>query len=428
MNLFTSPVTLPDQLELIGRIGKGGAGSLFLVRDITGRILALKIVNSRWQEKEFSALTELRNLPVHSALIQVFQVGTLPDGKLFYTMELADNIADNPDSDYVPDTLSRRINMNQLPFDQILNLFIEIAEGAKHLHEHGLFHGDIKPENIIFVNGKPKLADFGTLSSEGNSGTAGFMAEHPKSVSDRDCYALSKTLYCAWSRRDVSEYPMLPEAFDGRELRLIRSVYHKGCNPVPEKRFGSTEEFIAVLKKLSVRRERNFPVAGVLICGILVLTVIPAVFFFLKPEKSQTDGSIPAQKKTSPLPKVKNSNRPEIAMMEITLRAGSEFSGDIRGGLDYRFRPYFESLNSSDFKKSDEEHVKWFQTFYKDCDRLESLRKELLAEEDPEKRLALFRTSGFDDLYTSLHRRSMEFDHKFILTVRDLHHRKFLEK
>ena len=49
MNRFDLPeIQLPDNLEMLGKIDCGGAGSVFRVRDITGKILALKIVNRSW--------------------------------------------------------------------------------------------------------------------------------------------------------------------------------------------------------------------------------------------------------------------------------------------------------------------------------------------------------------------------------------------
>ena len=37
----------------------------------------------------------------------------------------------------------------------------ELLDGLSFLHKHGLVHRDIKPDNIIFVNGKAKLSDPG---------------------------------------------------------------------------------------------------------------------------------------------------------------------------------------------------------------------------------------------------------------------------
>lgn len=57
----------------------------------------------------------------------------------------------------------------------------EIAKLVADLHNQGVAHGDIKPENIVVCNGKYKLIDFGlskfhTTSTTSRSGTTNYMA------------------------------------------------------------------------------------------------------------------------------------------------------------------------------------------------------------------------------------------------------------
>ena len=379
MNGLHFKIELPDNLELTGGIDRGGAGSVFRVRDITGKMLALKIVNPRWLDKEFSALTILRDLPSHQSLVQIFQVGTLPDGRVFYTMELADNISDQPNSEYIPDTLANRINTNGLTFEQIIEIFIEIAKGASHLHKHNLSHGDIKPENIVFINGHPKLADFGTLAAGGSSGTAGFMVDNPVSASDRDCYALSKTLYCTWSGKDVSEYPSLPEKFDYQEAKFIRKIYHRGCSAIARRRFASAEEFIVHLKK--IHDEFHYPLQR-------KIFIVAAFLFFLTIASIVIICHI---NRKSPLSVPSKINHSEIALMQNVLQAGKVIPDDLNGIRP--FRKVFESLSEEDLDKLDSEKVKWFRNFYKDKDRLSDLYLQIIAEKNSHKQLTLYKTT-----------------------------------
>ena len=270
---------LPEGLRLRGPIGAGAAGSCFLVADITDQALALKVVSKKWEERELESIRVFRKIPAHPALAQIFSSGKLPDGRFYYTMELADNAGS--EADYQADTLAHRMKNRVLPLPEILQILTDVASGAEHLHKNGLFHGDIKPENIIFVNGSPKLADFGTLSS-GHSGTAGFYPEDPASGADRDCYALGMTLYCAWSGRDAADFPDPPDAFDPEELRRVRKIYLRSCHSTARHRFASAADLISALKEAAQPRRRVLTRKTLLITGAAsLLSFLLAGFAFL---------------------------------------------------------------------------------------------------------------------------------------------------
>lgn len=280
---------MPENLHLHSRIGNGAAGSCFMVSDITDKMLALKIVSADWENREAESIRAFRKIPAHPALTQIFSSGKLPDGRFYYTMELADNAGSA--EVYQADTLAYRMKNRSMPLPELLRIISAAASGAKHLHEHGLFHGDIKPENIIFVSGSPKLADFGTLSSD-NAGTAGFVPENPASGADRDCYALGKTLYCAWSRLDAAAFPALPETFDPDEWRCVRSVYLRACHPAVRRRFASATAFMEAVDKAAHPRRtvfsRKLVLSAAAVFLLLVLTWLLFMSFRRLSEERQT--------------------------------------------------------------------------------------------------------------------------------------------
>lgn len=282
---------LPENLRLRGRIGHGAAGSCYLVTDITDQTLALKVVSEKWEERELESIRVFRKIPSHPALAQIFSSGKLPDGRFYYTMELADNAGS--EENYQADTLAYRMENRPLPLPEILRILSATASGAEHLHKHGLFHGDIKPENIIFVNGRPKLADFGTLSG-GRSGTAGYVPENPVSGIDRDCYALGMTLYCAWSGRDAADFPDPPETYDPDEWKRVRKIYLRACSPAARRRFDSASALIAALEEAAQTRRRVFTrkrlliITGILLLLLILFSGLAVLFFRTKDDTLQT--------------------------------------------------------------------------------------------------------------------------------------------
>ena len=55
--------------------------------------------------------------------------------------------------------------LGRLSTAHCLRLAIDVASGLAQLHRHGLVHRDVKPGNIIYVNGRAKLADIGLVTA-----------------------------------------------------------------------------------------------------------------------------------------------------------------------------------------------------------------------------------------------------------------------
>jgi serine/threonine protein kinase len=192
--------------EVIETIGRGSSATVYKARQTqTGEIVALKAgprfmtlepgALERFQ-REFSAIRDLR----HPNLVAAQAIHE-HDGTPYIVME------------YVPgQNLEQRLKTDgPIAMDKAIPLFLQLAQGLRHLHEHYLLHRDIKPSNI-FLNGadQAKLGDFGilkdmtapeqlTLSRRG-MGTMEYGApeqfEDARSVDSRcDLYSLAATLY-----------------------------------------------------------------------------------------------------------------------------------------------------------------------------------------------------------------------------------------
>jgi len=154
----------PRHFYRIGdKIGSGQYGKVFVsFQTIPGTIpkkVALKVA----QESAISSreAKTMASLPPHPNVCGFFDTWVL-DGKRSIAMELIDG-------------LTLREWLDALDFDdpidwrKIISIFLQIFSGIAHLHEHRIFHGDIKPANIMIIEREDgtieiKLVDFGNSS------------------------------------------------------------------------------------------------------------------------------------------------------------------------------------------------------------------------------------------------------------------------
>ena len=232
-------------LKLLCSCGGGAYGEVWYCEDLSGRRMAVKIVSKTrlgdaWK-RELQGVINYRRITENSPyLLRIFHVAE--DGENFYyTMEAADSASD---AGYVPDTLAHRLQSGPLPPEQLYPVLAGIYNGLAAIHRAGLAHRDIKPDNIIFVGGVPKLSDIGLVSSLANSltrlaGTLDFLPPEERrrgGSTDRasrqrnDLYAFGKVVYCAATGLEPGRYPSLPtNARLSAELRLFLRLAFKLC-------------------------------------------------------------------------------------------------------------------------------------------------------------------------------------------------------
>ncbi len=137
---------LPDltgtRYRVVSKLGQGGMGSVYCVEDETlGRQVALKVIALSDTVGEFRnrLLHEARVIAQleHPGIVPVHDVGTLPDGRVFYTMKLVQG---------------QRLDQHRSGLTTLterLRLFQRICEPMAFAHAHGVLHRDLKPQNIM---------------------------------------------------------------------------------------------------------------------------------------------------------------------------------------------------------------------------------------------------------------------------------------
>lgn len=129
--------------QIVRLLGRGGMGVVYeALQPAIARRVALKVLNTEYAgnadavERLFNEARAV-NLIAHPGLVQVSDVGKLPDGAPYLVMELL-----------AGESLAARVRrLRRLPHRTALQLGLQIADALAAAHEKGIIHRDLKPEN-----------------------------------------------------------------------------------------------------------------------------------------------------------------------------------------------------------------------------------------------------------------------------------------
>ena len=270
---------IPDH-EVLRKIGGGAYGEVWLARGVTGALRAVKVVwredfeDARGFEREFEGILKFEPMSRdHPALVNILHVGRSPDGVSFYyyVMELGDDVTSGQDInpvEYEPRTLRADNHQGlgtQWETAVCIDVGLRLAEALDHLHERGLAHRDVKPSNVIFVNGRAKLADIGLVATRGQRtfvGTEGFVPPEGPGSAQADVYSLGKVLYEIATGKDRLSFPDLPDEMpagtDRKRWLELNKIICDICEPRISKRKISTAADLAdALRRLQRGKRRR---------------------------------------------------------------------------------------------------------------------------------------------------------------------------
>lgn len=220
-----------DEYQLLGSIGNGAFGEVFLAKTPDGQRKAVKVflpqkTDRRAFDLEFDGMEFAQHAGRHPNIIPIEKVGRT-EFCMYYVMPLADSCSE---AQYIPCSLYNRMASGPLNEEELLQMAAEILRALEFLHGKKLIHRDIKPDNILKVNGVWCLGDPGLLSPcrpKRFAGTPGFYPEkkHFRADAGSDLYALGKTLYCAATGMKPESYPLVPEHYDYSRYPALRRIY-----------------------------------------------------------------------------------------------------------------------------------------------------------------------------------------------------------
>ena len=273
------PLSASDMFVGIGNryrvereVGRGATAIVYSAYDTQqNQQVALKVLRRELVESigaaRFKREIDLTARLDHPSIVPVFGSGTWNDS-LFFVLPFMNG-----------GTLRERLdNERQLPIADVIAIGTSIADALQFAHERNVLHRDVKPENILFGDGRPCLSDFGiarattlaygerTTSTGLVRGTPAYMS--PEQASGErdydgrsDVYALACVLYEALAGvaafvgatpQAILQQRMLHEP---RPLRVYRpsvppgleAVIAKALAIVPSDRFESAAAFSTAL-------------------------------------------------------------------------------------------------------------------------------------------------------------------------------------
>lgn len=259
----------PYQVENV--LGRGGMGEVFAVRDFRfDRILALKRLAPfpapSWHRELFVAEMRVTASLDHPHVVPVLDRGTDEDGRPWFVMP---RLQGRP--------LSTALRDEAFTFTDAMQIFLKICHAVAHAHGRGVFHLDIKPQNVwVGDDGLTYLLDWGLSGAAQPRDDTGAKAVGtprycaPEQVDRRvgevgprtDVYGLGALLYTLALRRSPPRFafaqgPLLAEG-DVEELRQrvgetaprVGGIIARATAPLPDARFTSVAELRDEVKAL----------------------------------------------------------------------------------------------------------------------------------------------------------------------------------
>ncbi|MEM6789453.1 MAG: sigma 54-interacting transcriptional regulator [Myxococcota bacterium] len=237
----------PPRYEPVDRLGRGGGGEVWVARDrTTGRTCALKLLPQASDEpammalvREATMLSGIEGLGVP----RVLHFGRMPDGRAYLVRELVEGQS-------LDQVIERGIGVEAVPC--ALGAVAQAAERVTKLHQALLFHGDLKPANIIVgPDGTATLVDLGLAAPWQERGTAPagltprfaapeLLLGEPLSP-QAEVYALAATL------REV--LAAVASHLEPSRRDAIARVVERGMRSASSERHPSADEFAQALRR-----------------------------------------------------------------------------------------------------------------------------------------------------------------------------------
>jgi len=191
MSATQAPRMLADRFDYCTLLGQGGMGEVWRVYDpVLERFLAMKVLrvgtlDDSLKERFVGEARVVAKLQ-HPGIVPVHDMGTLADGRLWFTMqEVRGHTFDRSCAKvHRAWRMGSTVTAEGLGFRRLLEMFLRVCEAVAYAHSQGVLHRDIKPTNIMVGEfGEVQVLDWGlakqvVLSSLDDVGAASDLTGH----------------------------------------------------------------------------------------------------------------------------------------------------------------------------------------------------------------------------------------------------------
>ena len=161
LRLIAGKLIPGTRYRLLRWLGEGGMGVVYeaehvdIERRVALKILRFDLSQQPEMAQVFRDEARAASKTGHPNIVEIYDFGELPDGRLFLCMELLTG------ADLVPPT-----ETSVRPPAEVIAILRQLCKGLGAAHKTGVVHRDVKPENIILArkngrDGVVKIVDFG---------------------------------------------------------------------------------------------------------------------------------------------------------------------------------------------------------------------------------------------------------------------------